>query len=227
MGKITSSNMESMLSKRELEFIELLNTVECMSVYEADYLLRTYLKCTSGQVKKMLNHLKGMYYLSVTSDAKYIISGNRVKGIGEGSLSKDMIFAIWLALMQFKEDKEVFENVKYMNKPMGDGELAFISKGKLYRIYTIKSSEMYKIKLIEEKYSKKSRRLNNDRCTDNGYEEISIFAFMEPHREEHILKKLEELGITIPHSIAILNNADLSADIGFNRYDVFDYEDEE
>lgn len=225
MNKIKTANMESLLSNIEKEFIELLNTLECMSVYEADYILQKYLKCSPGQVKKILNHLKGLYYLSVTTDGKYIISGSRTKGIGEGDLSRDMVFAIWIALMQFEADKEVFDNIKYMNKPMGDGQLAFISKGQLYRVHKIKSSEMYKIKLAEERYLKKSSRLNNDKYTKNSYDEISIFAFMEPHRDDYILDKLEDLEIKIPHSIVLLNNSDLSEYIGYNRYDMF--EDEE
>lgn len=222
MKYLKGANIEDLLSEKETDFIGLLNTVECMSVYEANYIMQKYMKCSDKQVMKLLNHLKRKYYLSVTSDSKYIMAGSRSRGLGEGELSRDMIVAFWIALMQFAEDKEPFENIKYnLTKAMGgDGILTFLSNGQLYRIHKITSSELYKIKIIEEKYNKKSGRLNNDKYTKNTFDEISIFLFTETNREDFILNKLEELNISIPHSIVILSNSDISTDIAYDKYDM-------
>lgn len=225
MREMTSRNIEELLSEQEKEFVGMLNNLECMSVYEANYIFQKYLKCSEKQVMKILNHLKGKYYLSVTSDSKYLIAGNRAKGINEGQLSREMVAAIWIALMQFEEDKEIFENVKYVNgHPMDGGVLTFLSNNQIYRIHKLSLEDLYKIKMIEERYNKKYRRLNNDKYTSNSFDEITIFLFMEPGRDEYILGKLEEFNVTIPHSIVILSNSDLSEDIAYNKYDMLDVE---
>ena len=212
--------MNVALSDIEKEFLGIVNELGCMSRYEAELILHRYFNCSEGQRYKILRHLTREYYITVTSDDKYLVSGNASKN-NAGKLSKATIIALHIALDQIHKDKGTFdEAVRYIYKTQG-GAVGFLSNGTLYKVYMLSVDSMYTIKIIEDKYKEKDRKLNNDKYAKGlTYNEISVFAFTESHRADEILEKIEEMELTIPHRIVITHNSDVSGPISYDNYDI-------
>lgn len=208
------------LSEIEIKFMNIMNHIECMSVREAYIILVKYFNCTEGQVYKILKHLKQKFYLRFTQDEKYIVVGNKEKDGNEGKLSKKTIVAFYATMLQMINDDEDIDAYQFIYKPGDNGTLAFVSGGQLYRIYVVTSKDIYRLRIVEDTYKTKYRRLNNDRKAEGmKFDEISVFIVMEPQKEEDVLNKIEELNLEIPHRIMIPTSLDCSGDINFNQYD--------
>ena len=211
--------MRNELSTIEKDFVHIVNSVGCMSQYEAYIILMKYMGCTEGQIFKILRHLNRFDYISLTADDKYLTAGNK-EGSTENPLSKSIVVALYIALMQMISDKEQRDALKYIYKPTGMGSLAFVSNGQLYRIFVLSSKDIYRIKIIEESYYKKYKRLNEDKkAVGMKYDEISVFAFLEPNKDDKILEAIEKLELTIPHKIMVSTTINCAENINFNQYD--------
>ena len=207
------------LSDIERDFLGVLDELGCMSRYEAELILHRYFNCSEGQRYKIFRHLTREYYIDITSDEKYIVSGSRKKN-NASKVSKATIIALHIALDQIQKDKESFDAVRYIYKKQG-GAVGFMSNGRLYKVYTLSTDTIYNIRIIEDKYREKDKKLNNDKYAKGlTFDEVSIFAFAEPSKADEILEKIEELELTIPHRIVITHSTDCSGAISYDNYEI-------
>lgn len=190
-----------------------------MSLYEAELILHRYKHCSEGQRYKIFRHLKREYYIDFTTDNKYILPGFLKDNRGDNKLSKATVIALYVALEQFAKDKESFETVLYTYKSQG-GAIGFMSAGRLYKAYMLSFDNIYKIRIIEEKYLKKKSKLDDDRMAKGmKYDEVSIFMFAEHTRSDKILEAIENMELTMPHRIIITHSTDCTGAISYDQYD--------
>ena len=208
------------LSEIEKEFLGIVNELGCMSRYEAELILHRYFNCTEGMRYKILRHLTREYYIDVTTDEKFIVSGNRKRN-NANNVSKAIVVALHVALDQIHKDKELYTtSVRYIYKDPS-GAIGFISRNKLYKIYVLSPDNIYTIRIIEDMYGTKHKRLNKDKYANGlNFSETSIFVFTDIKRTDEILEKIEEMELTIPHRIVITHKADVSGAISYDNYDL-------
>ena len=105
------------------------------------------------------------------------------------------------------------EDINWIRKNQGGSDISFISDNWVHQVIVLSYKDLFKIKILQQDYDKIS---NNNKKSE--YRCHTYFLFPATEDEDTILDQLEEMNITMPHSIVFFKNDDMTKKPAYNIY---------
>ncbi len=204
----------TILSDIETSFTNLLSRVQCMSMEQAYYILKSFFHCSDKACGVIIRRLKTINHLTITANEQYILHGSQ-KSHQKVKINRGNIECLYYALNHISTTEEL----SYMYLSGYGSNLTYISDGQMYQVVYLKENEFSKIKILESKYLEEKRKAESKNQNYNNsyfFQTICIFAYTK--NIDEYLNHLNMMDIEMPHTLAFLNREDTAKTPVFNCY---------
>lgn len=216
-------SMYNQLSDSELLLKGLLSRVGCMSVNQVCYIFYKVYNLSIGVAMGAMHRAEARGYARYDDTGDYIIAINGSKNQGNG-LNKKTVMAMGIAV-EMCEREEDFMSIY---RPSAGEHLRFLANNKAYGVYVCENDGLGSIIFYQNMYTDFVKRI--EKSSHNHIKEEQLFdahsrliityppAIAREGKVDKMLDAVDALGLTMPHSIAMITTEDLSERIRFNLY---------